>query len=135
MKTIFQPRELVDIPKTFEYKGLIFPEGFQISPSPYLVHRNPEVWPDPERFDPERFSKENSQGRHFCAFIPFSAGPRICIGKNFFYHEAKTILATVLSVVKFELDHTRVSGIISTRSGIVKPNQIYVKVLPRISQK
>jgi cytochrome P450 len=64
--------------------------------SPYVVHRNPRVWPDPERFDPERFSPERSAGRPRLAFMPFGGGQRLCIGNNFALMEATLIVAAVL---------------------------------------
>lgn len=56
------------------------PKDLTLVLAAYVLHRNPEVFPDPEKFDPERFSVENSQGRSPYAYLPFSAGPRNCIG-------------------------------------------------------
>ena len=62
--------------------------GFAIEPrsdvfiSPYMLHRHPEFWDEPEEFRPERFADDDVNGRHKFAYIPFAAGPRHCIGEN-----------------------------------------------------
>jgi cytochrome P450 len=62
--------------------GLVAPKGSTVTIAAFMAHRNPNVWPDPLTFDPERFSPDNIQGRHPYAFVPFSAGPRNCIGER-----------------------------------------------------
>jgi cytochrome P450 len=62
----------------------------------YIMHRHKLLWDNPERFDPERFSPENAKKLHRFQYMPFGAGPRICIGMKFAYMEAVAMLATLV---------------------------------------
>uniref|UniRef100_A0A8C2FL85 aromatase n=1 Tax=Cyprinus carpio TaxID=7962 RepID=A0A8C2FL85_CYPCA len=85
--------------ETCQINGFKVPKGVNAVIIPYALHRDPRYFPEPEEFRPERFLPENSKGRHLLcgyAYIPFSAGPRNCIGQRFAMMEEKVVLATIL---------------------------------------
>ncbi|GAA1458357.1 cytochrome P450 [Nocardiopsis exhalans] len=86
-----------------EVGGYHVPAGSDVLICPYTLHRRPDSWEDPERFDPERFDSANRDGRHRYAYIPFGAGPRVCIGSNLGMLEAVFVLATVSRELRLTL--------------------------------
>ena len=72
------------------------PAGAYIAITMYALHRHPQHWPDPERFDPERFAPNRGASRHSYAYLPFSAGPRACIGAGMAMLEIQLVLAQLL---------------------------------------
>lgn len=69
--------------------------GTLIIISPYVLHRHPQFWPQPEQFWPQRFAEGHGNGRSRFAYIPFGAGPRLCIGNHFALMEMQLIVATL----------------------------------------
>jgi cytochrome P450 len=83
--------------------GHPIPKGSQVLIVPWLLHRNPKLWQRPERFEPERFAPARAAERHRFAYIPFGAGPRVCIGAAFAMAEAMLILATLAQRYRLRL--------------------------------
>ncbi|CAL1271339.1 unnamed protein product [Larinioides sclopetarius] len=76
--------------------GYHIPKGTICAVFPHVLHRDENVFPNPEKFEPDRFLPENSANRHPYAWIPFSAGPRNCIGQKLAFMELLTITSTIL---------------------------------------
>jgi cytochrome P450 len=86
-----------------EVGGYVVPANTLIWLSPYVTHRHPDFWENPDVFDPERFSPQRSAGRPHFAHFPFGGGPRQCIGNNFALLEAQLILATIAQRYRLRL--------------------------------
>ena len=70
----------------------------------YVIHHNPEYWPEPELFRPERFLKENADRIVPFSWLPFGGGPRACIGERFAMAEMKMAMTKLLSKFTIEAD-------------------------------
>jgi cytochrome P450 len=83
--------------------GVALGRGARILVPIYVIHRHRALWSEPDRFDPDRFRAEAQAGRPRYAYMPFGAGPRMCIGASFAMIEAMAIMATLLRGVRFEI--------------------------------
>ena len=83
---------------------LSIPRGMKIRFPYYAIHHNPDWWPEPELYKPERFLKENSHNIKPYTWIPFGSGPRVCIGERFAMVEMKIAMVKLLQ--KFTPDLT-----------------------------
>jgi cytochrome P450 len=83
--------------------GYRVPAGADVMISPYTLHRHPGFWPEPDEFRPERFATSATPVAHRYAYIPFGAGPRVCVGSHLGMMEATLIAAMVARDFRFEL--------------------------------
>jgi cytochrome P450 len=81
--------------KADEVGGYPVPAGADVMISPYTLHRHPGFWAEPDRFDPDRFDPAGAQSAHRYAYIPFGAGPRVCVGSHLGMMEATFVAAMV----------------------------------------
>jgi cytochrome P450 len=84
------------------------PAGADVIVAPWVTHRHPAYWEDPERFDPERFTPEAEAGRPRYAWFPFGGGPRACIGQHFSMLESVIALAMILQEYDLEAIDTEI---------------------------
>lgn len=71
------------------------PTGATVVIATYKLHRLESIYPNPDKFDPDNFLPERQANRHFYAFVPFSAGPRSCVGRKYAMLKLKVILSTI----------------------------------------
>jgi cytochrome P450 len=75
--------------RDFTFGGYQIPAGTLVGANPLFTHHMPEIWPDPDAFDPLRFTDEAQRNRHRFAFVPFGGGAHMCLGLHFAYMQAK----------------------------------------------
>lgn len=113
-----------------EIAGYAVPAGSMVLICPYVLHRHPGHWTDPDRFEPERFAAATAEGRHRFAYLPFGGGPRICIGSRFALLEARLVLATLLS--RYRLTRSDPAPVVAKPSVTLRPRGgLRMRIEPR----
>ena len=92
--------------ETDRYRDLVLPRGAQVLVMPWTVHRHRKNWVDPDAFLPERFHPGNRERIDRFQYLPFGAGPRVCIGASFAMQEAVIALAVLLGRYRFDTIET-----------------------------
>ncbi|XP_070560567.1 leukotriene-B4 omega-hydroxylase 3-like [Ptychodera flava] len=112
------------------HDGRVVPSGHTVIASIIAMHYNSNVWPDPSKYDPLRFLPDNCIDRSPYAFLPFSAGPRNCIGQNFAMNEMKIAIAAILN--RFELFPVKDKVPKRTNNVVLRSsNGIHLQIRPR----
>jgi len=109
--------------RDFEFAGYRIPAGTRVNTSILFAHHMPEFWPEPERFDPLRFTEENARGRHKFAYAPFGGGAHMCLGLHFAYMQAKCfaynlLTASAVSIAEGYRPRWRMTPIPRPRDGL-----------------
>jgi cytochrome P450 len=90
--------------RDFTFKGYAIPAGTLVSTNPLFTHHMPDIWPDPDAFDPLRFTDEAQRARHRFAWVPFGGGAHMCLGLHFAYMQAKCFARHFLQNLSVSLE-------------------------------
>lgn len=112
---------------------ITLPKDTTVVVAPYFLGRNPEVFPDPMRFDPERFNVEtNNEKNNPYSYVPFSAGPRNCIGQKFAMYEMKSVVSKVIRSFELTLPNDPAELVLSNELVLRPVNGIVLKLKQRV---
>ncbi|XP_011702928.1 PREDICTED: probable cytochrome P450 6a14 [Wasmannia auropunctata] len=119
----------IDLPTT----NIRVPKGTLITIPVLGLHRDPSFYPDPDKFDPERFDANKIEERHPYTYLPFGEGPRNCIGSRFSYVETKVGLVSLLSKYKFKLHSRTPIPLVFDEKALIltAKNGVYFNIEPR----
>lgn len=115
---------------------VVLPGGYRLPPDSvlipalYAIHTNPNVWRDPFRFDPDRWTTDEVKNRHRCAYIPFTTGPRGCIGFNFALLEVKILLCELVTRYEFFREGLETVDY-DPEFQLIRPLNLYVRAMRR----
>lgn len=90
--------------RDFQFGGYRIPAGTWVGISPSAVHMDPAHWPEPETFDPLRFTSDQVAKRHKYAWVPFGGGAHMCIGLHFAYLQIKVLMVQILTRYQIEIE-------------------------------
>ncbi|NXO85954.1 CP3A9 protein, partial [Sitta europaea] len=117
-----------------EINGVTIPKGVVVTIPPYVLHRDPEYWPNPDEFRPERFRKENKDSIDPYTYLPFGAGPRNCLGMRFALLVLKVAIVSLLQHFTFQTCKETQIPIKLSSVGLLTPEKpIILKFVPRTS--
>ncbi|WP_369026823.1 cytochrome P450 [Qipengyuania sp. RANM35] len=91
--------------KSFEFGGYRIPAGAHVGINIYHTHHDPEIWDEPEKFDPMRFTPDKVKARHKYAWVPFGGGAHMCLGLHFAYMQVKILMAQLLPRYEIALEN------------------------------
>ncbi|CAL1677684.1 unnamed protein product [Lasius platythorax] len=116
---------------TFDGTTINIPKNQKVWIPTFAIHRDPNIYPKPDIFDPERFADEAVQTRHAMHYIPFGDGPRNCIGARFAVYQTKIGLIKILQNYKFETcDKTQIPYVIDPKAALLAPKDgIHLRII------
>ncbi|XP_056442486.1 cytochrome P450 3A30-like [Gadus chalcogrammus] len=117
---------------TVEINGLVIPKGTVVMVPLWVLHRDPDLWPNPEEFKPERFSKENKDTIDPYTYMPFGAGPRNCIGMRFALVMMKLAMVEILQKFSFAVcDQTEIPLEMDVMGLLAPKRPLRLQLVPR----
>jgi len=116
----------------YNLNGIKLKKGCLFTVPLYSLHHNPEFYPDPEKFDPDRFSSENKKLRNPYTYMPFGVGPRNCIAMRFALTEIKLVAVCLFSKFRFKTCRESETDCVKAGNfGTLKPDSIHLAIHKR----
>ncbi|XP_046978516.1 cytochrome P450 4g15-like [Vanessa cardui] len=112
-------------------KNYVLPAGATVVIGQFQIHRNPKYYKNPTVFNPDNFLPENTQNRHYYSYIPFSAGPRSCVGRKYAILKLKILLSTILRNYKMVSDITEDQFVLQADIILKRSDGFRVQIEPR----
>ncbi|OWR55437.1 cytochrome P450 4G49, partial [Danaus plexippus plexippus] len=109
----------------------VLPAGCTVVIGTYGIHRNPKYYENPDVFNPDNFLPEKTQNRHYYSYIPFSAGPRSCVGRKYAILKLKILLSTILRNYKMVSDITEDKFVLQADIILKRHDGFRVQIEPR----